>query len=164
MKILETFKISVSKDEQKRQREKYLAFKRGDAPDISKQKTMLQWYFAYFLFLKIKMNIKIKSNNFWIRSYGNGYLFLVFPFAVHHYPIVYFFGWAHFYTDSYNYVRLDKCICISCPSCPFNHSYIVLSQNFDSFFFILLFYYWIIWSECLDLCMKAVANQMGYLI
>lgn len=42
MKILETFKISVSKDEQKRQREKYLAFKRGDAPDISKQKTMLQ--------------------------------------------------------------------------------------------------------------------------
>jgi hypothetical protein len=40
-RVLENFKVSVSGEEKKRQKEKFLAFKRGDVPDVSKQKTLL---------------------------------------------------------------------------------------------------------------------------
>jgi hypothetical protein len=40
-RVLENFKVSVSGEEKKKQNQKFLAFKRGDGPDMSKQKTML---------------------------------------------------------------------------------------------------------------------------
>lgn len=37
------YKVALSKEVKMKERENFLAFKRGDATDISKQKTMLRW-------------------------------------------------------------------------------------------------------------------------
>lgn len=37
-----SYQTSTPKEEKDRERKKYLAFKRGDAPDMTKQKTILQ--------------------------------------------------------------------------------------------------------------------------